>query len=485
MLNDVLEDGVPGAGMEALRGRLARWRPEAAPGRTLVDRLQQAHGWPRGHGLRLIEEYRRFLFLAVTRRGQVCPSDAVDQVWHEHLLDSRDYFGPFCREVLQFTLHHCPSRGGAAEQARHAANYAATLQAYEATFGQAPPADLWPALARRFAERFRRVSLARQWLLPRPAPGLAKWPWLALALLVTGCASSLAVNPGTSGPDFLRHYGRAWGVLALAALWLAWRGRAAGVSGADLAAPALPVEAGYLAGGGLRAILAALARLVQRGHLQPGAADQPWTVLQAPGPRLHPLERAAFEQLSAGKRPAELPPLLQPELDALHGQLHARGWLLSPERERRGLATADRLLYGSAALLLAWGVLRIGHGLARGYPTGFLIALTVVALMVTLLVWRVHPGRASREGRVALKEARQALSRRRQLGLSDPLLPMAMALLGLGVLSTEAQASLGTALAPMQPRDAGGSGCGGSSCGGSDGGGDGGSSSGCGGCGGD
>ena len=81
--------------------------------RPLSARLSQDTGWRAAHTQRVLTEYRRFLYLAVRLQGRVCPSEAVDEAWHAHLLDSRRYFGDFCPRVLGYTLQHAPSRGGA------------------------------------------------------------------------------------------------------------------------------------------------------------------------------------------------------------------------------------------------------------------------------------------------------------------------------------------------------------------------------------
>ena len=44
--------------------------------------VMRANGWSRLFALRAIEEYRKFVFLALVAHHQVTPSDQVDQVWH-------------------------------------------------------------------------------------------------------------------------------------------------------------------------------------------------------------------------------------------------------------------------------------------------------------------------------------------------------------------------------------------------------------------
>ena len=95
-------------------------------------RLARENGWTTAHAERVIEEYHRFCFLAVTAAHPVTPSDAVDQAWHLHLTYTRDYWERFCPDVLGRPLHHGPTAGGAAEGHRFFAQYADTLASYEA-----------------------------------------------------------------------------------------------------------------------------------------------------------------------------------------------------------------------------------------------------------------------------------------------------------------------------------------------------------------
>jgi hypothetical protein len=126
---------------------------------SFAQRLARENGWSADHAARVIEEYKRFAFLAATAGHPVTPSDAVDQAWHLHLSYSRDYWDRFCPDVLGVALHHGPTAGGMAEQARYFEQYAQTLKSYEAAFGAPAPADLWPKADRRLNDdpRARRV----------------------------------------------------------------------------------------------------------------------------------------------------------------------------------------------------------------------------------------------------------------------------------------------------------------------------------------
>ncbi len=126
---------------------------------SFAARLARESRWDAAHAERVIGEYRRFCYLAMTAGEEVTPSDAVDQAWHLHLTYSRDYWQVFCPEVLGADLHHGPTRGGTPERERFYRQYAATLAAYEAAFGEAPPPDIWPAARRRFSVDPRGVRV--------------------------------------------------------------------------------------------------------------------------------------------------------------------------------------------------------------------------------------------------------------------------------------------------------------------------------------
>ena len=124
-------------------------------------RLANENGWSHAFARRAIDEYRRFVFLAMVCEHPVTPSDEVDQVWHLHLCYTRSYWDELCGQVLPRPLHHGPTRGGGDERAKFDDWYRRTLASYERVFGEPPPASWWPAPAVRFApRRWRRVDLA-------------------------------------------------------------------------------------------------------------------------------------------------------------------------------------------------------------------------------------------------------------------------------------------------------------------------------------
>ena len=151
---------------------------------SFAARLARENRWDAGHSDRVIAEYKRFCYLAITAGHEVTPSDAVDQVWHLHLTYSRDYWGVFCPHVLGADLHHGPTAGGATEKARYYEQYAATLDAYEDAFGAPPPPDIWPAAARRFGKdpKAYRVNPVDVMVLDRRFAMLGAVGWVALGV---------------------------------------------------------------------------------------------------------------------------------------------------------------------------------------------------------------------------------------------------------------------------------------------------------------
>ena len=483
---------------------------DARDGHPLSARLQHSTGWSAAHTERVLLEYRRFLYLAVRRRGRVCPSGAVDEAWHTHLLDTPRYFGEFCPRVLGTVLHHVPERGQRTTD--HPRRYRATLRAYRWAFGEAPPRDIWPAPADRFAERRQHVDLAGHWLLPhpatlwrraraagcamghrlagqrRPSARLAR-PWaaaLVLPLVLTlGCAQGrLSIQPQLNGPDFLTLYFWALVLMLAVGIWRAVHGQASTAPRVD-ADRLDPIEYAYLAGGALRAVAASLARLWQRDAIayapepdaQPAARPRtlPWRPARPPDAGAPPLGASALEgavlaEIRQRGAPEALLPALQVPLDQLHARLHARGLLSTPSRSQRQPSATDRLYSAAWTLVLAWGALRVVHGWQRGYAVSLLVVLIGIGAVLALVMHKQLPHRRTREGHAAVRQARRQLQQRRSLTMGSPHLALGVALLGTGVLGAGMH-PLHDSMALLNPHTSGGSGCGGTGCGGSGGGG--------------
>ena len=173
-------------------------------------RLARENGWTRGFALRVVDEYKRFVFLAMVADHEVTPSDEVDEAWHLHLTYTHSYWNGLCRDVLGKTLHHVPTRGGSSDAARHHAQYEQSLASYREMFGHAAPVDIWPPVDERFGHDVEhlRVNLARAWVIPKPH--LRKSPrrtasWLAAAAIPPVLWG--ITNPfNLQGPEFMVFY---------------------------------------------------------------------------------------------------------------------------------------------------------------------------------------------------------------------------------------------------------------------------------------
>lgn len=124
----------------------------------ITERLASENGWKQEYASRVVEEYKRFMYLAIVCSHAVTPSDQVDQMWHLHMIYTRDY-DSFCEDVLGKWIHHGPTKGGKAQDDLFEKQYRETKESYLEEFGQAVPEDIWPPASVRFATPFMRVNL--------------------------------------------------------------------------------------------------------------------------------------------------------------------------------------------------------------------------------------------------------------------------------------------------------------------------------------
>jgi hypothetical protein len=132
-------------------------------------RLAKENRWTLDYSQRVIEEYKKFAFLAVVAGHPVTPSDQVDQVWHLHLLYTHSYWEEFCPEILQRSLHHGPTKGGRGESDKFHDWYSKTLASYQTWFGEVPPEDIWSPSHIRFGRdiHFYRVNTQDNWIISK------------------------------------------------------------------------------------------------------------------------------------------------------------------------------------------------------------------------------------------------------------------------------------------------------------------------------
>ena len=438
-----------------------------------MGRLARDRRWTLGFTRSAIREYRRFSFLAVVSPTPVTPSEEIDEIWHQHLIYSRDYWEHWCRDVLRQPLHHDPTRGGAVEQSRFRAQYADTLALYEAYFGP-PDETFWPGTEQRFRStpRFRTVDLDR--MVVFPCPSLLK-RWLRRSGAALGLSlpfSGLAADPAAALPldpldwtaePFLALY-VALAVVTLGGAWLLrnWicdDEKQGQPDGLDL------LELAYLAGGQPRAADTVIVGLIEAGAAAVDGKTQK-VMIDARGAALLPFLEPFRTCVSGLMSRQACISAVVPRLDRVKMSLIRRNLAPAAARTKQA-AIATVCLIGP---VLALGLAKVLVGLSRDKSVGFLLVLLVLTgFGAGWLI--VRPPQRTREGDAALRDYRDRQSRAVRAPRPQELM-LAFALVGPAALAGTALA----AYAGVIKASGGSGGCGASSgCGGG---------GGCGGCGG-
>src|SRR5579884_2215893 len=447
-------------------------------------RLARENGWSRAYTQRVIVEYKRFVYLAMTAGHVVTPSEAVDQAWHMHLTYTRSYWERLCRNLLGRPLHHNPTRGGAEEWHKYRALYEQTLASYRSAFGEEPPADIWPPVDVRFGkDHFVRINRAAYWVLPKVPIRRAALAAAAVlgVLLVAGCAGG-GLNPfALRGVEFL------W-VLIPALVFAAGLGlvirewqRAPGPQPGDEQPELSWEEATYLAAEDTRRsadrlTLATIARLVARGAArvsEDGTCLEPTANVSC---RLSWAEEAVLAALPLQRSdPAAFEALKSRVMDVFAPQaskLQEAGYLL-PANQLPGIGCAS--LLPAFLVLMLLGLPRLVLGLEKGKPVAFLVITLAAGVVLSILVVVAQLNRLTRRGKHVLQRLRAAnreLCSQAESELAESA-ALAVALFGPTILTGSLLAPL-AGWYPRPPRQVGGGGdggfvagsCGGGGCGG-------------------
>ncbi len=460
-------------------------------------RLAKENDWNSAHAGCVVEEYRRFLFLAMQAGHPVTPSPAVDQAWHLHLVYTRSYWQELCRTVLGRPLHHEPTAGGMDEGHQFRDQYERTLASYRQYFDQEPPADIWPSVEACFApKRECWVDVSRNWVLRKPQwlSHLTQERLIRVSLLFLSACALVSCHEwwnvlDYAGPEFLRFYGMG----AIAALLLSsamvWRFNRKPISGRELPALIDPYEIAQLGGGGGRVVEAALASLYAQGFIFVSGVYSFSRRDGLPVADLHPVEKKVLKAipLKAAAHLKNIRKSMSATCAALEDKL-VTGDYVHPK---------TRLWFARWNVCIPWlalmlfGAIKLIIGAQRERPVGFLIACLAVTC-VPIFITRRKIRKRTVEGDATwrrMEMQRTVLNRdmspNSPTNRDDLLVPMMVAMCGVSALSAAEYRPLHDAL--HRRGGAGSSGCGSSGCGTSSGCGDGGSScgsSGCGGCGG-
>jgi uncharacterized protein (TIGR04222 family) len=469
--------------------RLKNFSPDASDSTfPFSSRLAKENQWSPAYARRVIEEYKRFAFLAVAAGHPVSPSEDVDQAWHLHLTYSQNYWRVFCPEILRQPFHHQPTKGGADEHEKFSDWYARTLASYETFFGEPPPADIWPPSEARqkIRQHFVRVDRQQHWIVRKPQWRVnpAFVGTLGLILLLACCTGAMfasGTNPlDLRGNEFLIFYLSLFAACFATALWLRRQSRLPAENEKVFNAELSPYEVAYLNGGKILTVNTAIANLIRQNILRLDGGRKKRLLLSGGTPpnKMNELERVicAAAARPGGEQLKEVRMAAKTVVGEISGRLKNSGLVVGDAQANK--AVWMPLLIALTAVAL--GVVKIFIGVQRDKPVGFLIALCVITGIVSLIALARRPLR-SRFGDSVLAQFKVQHSTLKQSLTSptvDPLMfAMGVGLFGLGALDGTAYAGLRKQL---QPPGASASGCG-SSCGSSCGGGCG---SGCGGCGG-
>jgi len=92
----------------------------------------------------LEQEYKRYMALVVTHPDQKFPiSNAVDELWHAHVLFTKDY-RKMSDEFRGGYINHVPTLSEEERAALEPDYFYGTLQAYREVFGEDPAEKFWP-----------------------------------------------------------------------------------------------------------------------------------------------------------------------------------------------------------------------------------------------------------------------------------------------------------------------------------------------------
>ncbi|MET0392244.1 MAG: hypothetical protein ABW019_03845, partial [Chitinophagaceae bacterium] len=387
----------------ALWQRIQEFHPDDPADRVkFSDKLALQNNWSPAYTARVIEEYKKFVFLCCISPTGAAPSQIVDEAWHLHLTYTHNYWKVFCPQVLGRELHHHPSKGGPAEQQRHAGWYAQTLELYRSTFDEPAPEDIWPAPVVPAAAPLPESVLTGE----RPASYL-KYLCLLLGAFVIPLFFG-AVHPfQLDGPSFLVFFA-GLGVAGLVYLYVVYQ------HNKEIAESVLKSRYDFSAGlyqvtryaydmdrSLQTAVVDLIDRNVLRMHQEPGVFT------------FHP---SAYQPVAAGKNPliANLLKQYSEEEVVMYGSLRRAYDAALTEHPglAQSLATLDKKYTPGYALIVLIGLVciaRIMQALVNDRPFLFLVIMTGLFIVLFYYCYKwAHPLTIFRK--ILAAESRDTLS---------------------------------------------------------------------------
>ncbi|WP_455778751.1 TIGR04222 domain-containing membrane protein, partial [Burkholderia stabilis] len=399
----------PTDAQQALLARLQAYSPDDPDAPLPYSRrLAEAEGWSHAHALAVIDEYKRFAFLAQAAGHPVTPSVAVDAAWHFHLQYTLEYWDVFCAGVLRARLHHMPGTGAPDEAAVYAQRYRDTLDSYRRLFGSEPPESIWPLpagsrTAPESSEPEPETALPgesgspadRTWRNRLPK---LMWP-AAVASVAATCASAQDLNVlNYTGPQFLAFYVPACVVallLIVAFQAIEFRCRRRGGHTRNASADMTADEVAYLTGGETR-----VAQVVTMSLAHAGAIELRSVPKHGGYVRIGDLARAGAhddhcawlsEQPDGEVRFEAFRQRLARYVQEVVDGMRAQGWLWAPGEMRASRMAARAIVL----LVLGVGAAKLAIGLSRGRP----VLLLVLCMAVFAIAYRIVAKRLTGFGR--------------------------------------------------------------------------------------
>lgn len=116
---------------------------EKASKRAFRDKLVRRFYWSEDFAKKAVNEYLKFIYLALTTNYAVTPSKVIDQVWCEHILFTQGY-KKFCEEVIERPFDRHPELlSGNMQSGIFNAQHQNVLVLYKNEFNVEAPEDVW------------------------------------------------------------------------------------------------------------------------------------------------------------------------------------------------------------------------------------------------------------------------------------------------------------------------------------------------------
>ncbi|MES2208547.1 MAG: TIGR04222 domain-containing membrane protein [Pseudomonadota bacterium] len=458
-------------------------------------RLAQENNWSQAYANAVIEEYKKFVFLAIVANHPVTPSDQIDQAWHLHLTYTDSYWNDFCPNILGKPLHHGPTQGGVEEYQKFKKLYQCTLNSYHHFFGIEPPKDIWPEMHRRFNKKnhYMRLNKKNHWVIKKPDWNLLipsinqKFIFVCTIFVVLSSGWSFAAIPNPfefKGSEFLVFYF----FFAIVGLGLAYvlKSRFFNTkifSNVNYFSILDVYELAFLVAGKKRLIYTGLLNLFLKGYLEIQFSSNVWKVKKNISDIQHPVEKAIAQNIinSQGHIPTTFAQPISFELINIQSSLQQHGLLLKDFFSKENFFPLFILM-----LVLCIGFIKVIKGIMHHKPVFYLIVMMMSLVIITIIMFKPRKNDNSYKMSPYGKHVLYTLKKNAghlKIKPSSSQLPLAFALFGAPVIANiDMMDQLYLIFITHQPSAASKAGYSGSGCSGGDGGGGGDGCGGCGGC---